>query len=110
MPNLSASQAAAIEARNAANLKAAKDGAVLKAKYYKPVILVGSTTDALAGHDKATITFLEANSVVKKEGTITIKKGSLTNPGSLTFGGGLASPPAEAKDWLAGITKKKLLG
>ena len=41
MPNLTASQAAAIETRNAANLKAAKDGAVLKAAYYKPVILVG---------------------------------------------------------------------
>lgn len=109
MPNLSASQAAAIEARNAANLKAAKDGAVLKAKYYKPVILVGSTTDELAGHDKAAIAFLEANSAVKKEGTIKIKKGSLTNPGTLTFGGGLVSPPSEAKTWLERITKKKLI-
>ena len=55
MPNLTASQAAAIETRNAANLKAAKDGAVLKAAYYKPVILVGSTTDEAAGHDKASL-------------------------------------------------------
>ncbi|MEO6062584.1 MAG: hypothetical protein ABIQ99_11665 [Thermoflexales bacterium] len=109
MPALTASQAAAIETRNAANLKAAKDGAVLKAAYYKPVILVGSTTDATAGHDKVTLTFLTANSAVKKMGTITIKKGSLTNPGSLTFGGGLVSPPAEAKTWLARITKKKLI-
>ena len=107
MPNLTASQAAAIETRNAANLKAAKDGAVLKAAYYKPVILVGSTTDQHAGHDKATIAFLLASSAVKKEGTI--KKGGLTGPGSLTFGGGLVSPPAEAKTWLERITKKKLI-
>ena len=109
MPNLTASQAAAIETRNAANLKAAKDGAVLKAAYYKPVILVGSTTDQHAGHDKATIAFLLTSSAVKKEGTIKIKKGGLTGPGSLTFGGGLVSPPAEAKTWLERITKKKLI-
>ncbi len=109
MPNLTASQAAAIETRNAANLKAAKDGAVLKAAYYKPVILIGNTTDEAAGHDKATIVFLQANSVIKKKGTVTIKKGGLTGPGSLTFGGGLVSPPSEAKTWLERITKKKLI-
>ena len=109
MPNLTASQAAAIETRNAANLKAAKDGAVLKAAYYKPVILIGSATDEHAGHDNATIAFLQANSVVKKAGTIKIKKGGLSGPGSLTFGGGLASPPSEAKTWLERITKKKLI-
>ena len=109
MPNLTASQAAAIEARNAANLKAAKDGSVLKAKYLKPVILIGNATSATQGHDPAAIAFLEANSVVKKQGTITIKKGGLTGPGSLTFGGDLKSPPIEAKTWLERITKKKLI-
>ncbi len=109
MPNLTAAQAAGIDARNTANLKAAKDGAVLKAAYYKPVILVGSATAEAAGHDAATVAFLKANSAVKKKGTITIKKGKLTNPGSLTFGGDLKSPPSEAKTWLEGITKKKLI-
>lgn len=109
MPNLTASQAAAIDTRNTANLKAAADGAVLKAKYYKPVILIGNTSSATQGHDPAVIAFLEANSAVKKEGTVKIKKGGLTGPGSLTFGGGLVSPPAEAKTWLERITKKKLI-
>ncbi len=112
MPNLSSAQAASIETRNAANLKAASNGATLMAVYYHPVILVGSTSNETANHDPAIVTWLQQNSitVTPRHGTIKIKKGQLTNPGSLTFGGGLTSPPAEVKTWLANITKKKLLG
>ena len=109
MPALSSAQAALIDARNITNLKAAKNGAVPKAVYYKPAVLVGDASTEDKGHDPAVIAFLKANSAVKKQGTITIKEGLGTNPGSLTFGGGLASPPAEAKTWLEGITKKKLI-
>ena len=111
MPNLSTAQATSIESKNATNLKAAADGATLLAVFYHPVILIGSTSNEVANHDATIVAWLKANSitVTPKHGTVKIKKGRLTNPGSLTFGGGLSSPPAEAKTWLALITKKKLI-
>ena len=112
MPNLTSTQAASIETHNAANLKAAHNGDTLMAVFYHPVILVGSTANEEANHDPAIVAWLKTNStnVTPRHGTVKIKKGSLTGgAGSLTFAGGLASTPAEAKTWLANITKKKLI-
>ena len=106
----SATKTALISTRNATNLKASVNGAVLKAAFYKPLIIIGSTGSEEANHDADAIAWLKnMHGEVVKKGTLTIKKGGLTSRGSLTFGGGLSGTQPEVIALLAEFTKKKLI-
>ncbi len=99
---------------NAQNLKAAKNGAVLKAEVFalafKPVLVIGDSSNAYKGHLSKEVEWLkDYHPSVRKVGTVTIKKGSLLGTGSLEFSSSLKIYAPKLKLLLAEFTKKKVL-
>jgi hypothetical protein len=88
--------------RNRQNLKDLPDGGTLAVWAVRKWILIGEN------HPSEYYELFDNPEATFSKGTVTIEKGGLTDPGSLTFTG-IEGGRGELEEHIAGFSKKKVL-